>query len=258
MAEIPNRTLSRGLRMLELLGKHPQGLALYELAQQLDLPRSTAFNLARTLTELEYICFDPKTNLYTLGLRLFEVGSAAVEKIDMLSLIRGCMMEIYHQINETVHLGVRTDLDVLYIDKIESTQMVRMTSHVGGRQPLYATALGKAILAGMRDEQVRLLYRHASFIPMTEHTTASFDELMRQLAEIRQRGYAIEQNESVQGISCAAVALRDQLGQPMYAISVSAPSYRASLDDLMAYGALLLAAKEKIEHFTRVSGFTAR
>ena len=208
MADVPNRTLGRGLKMLELLSRHPEGLALFELAQMLELPRSTAFNLARTLTDLDYTFFNAETNRYTLGLRMFEVGSAA----------------IYQQINETMHLGIRSDLDVLYIDKIESTRSIRMTSYVGRRTPMYCTALGKAILAGMNEDLVRALYRQNPFTALTEHTTASRQELMQQLAVIRQRGYATERDESVQGVSCAAVALPDQSGQPMYAISVSVPS----------------------------------
>ena len=71
MADVPNRTLGRGLKMLELLSRHPEGLALFELAQMLELPRSTAFNLARTLTDLDYTFFNAETNRYTLGLRMF-------------------------------------------------------------------------------------------------------------------------------------------------------------------------------------------
>lgn len=254
MADVPNRTLGRGLKMLELLSRHPEGLALFELAQMLELPRSTAFNLARTLTDLDYTFFNAETNRYTLGLRMFEVGSAAIQRIDILSVIRSCMTEIYQQINETMHLGIRSDLDVLYIDKIESTRSIRMTSYVGRRTPMYCTALGKAILAGMNEDLVRALYRQNPFTALTEHTTASRQELMQQLAIIRQRGYATERDESVQGVSCAAVALPDQSGQPMYAISVSVPSYRVEDADIHRYGRMLLDARAKIERFSRAAG----
>ena len=256
MAEIPNRTLSRGLRMLELLGTHPEGLALYELADRLDLPRSTAFNLARTLTDLDYLVFDANTNRYSLGLRMFEVGSAAIQRIDILSVIRRCMTEVYHQINETMHLGIRAEMDVLYIDKLESTRSIRMTSYVGCRQPMYATALGKAILAGMTDAQVSSLYRRCNFQPMTEHTISSRAELLQQLEIIRNRGYALERDESAQGVSCAAVAIEDQAGAPMYAISVSVPSFRVSDEELDRYGRLLLAARNQVNRYARAASFT--
>ena len=256
MAEIPNRTLSRGLKMLEMLSQNPDGLALFELAQAMELPRSTAFNLARTLTDLDYVWFNAETNRYTLGLKMFEVGSMAIQRIDILSVIRSCMTEINQQINETMHLGIRTERDVLYIDKMESTRSIRMTSYVGRRVPMYTTALGKAILAGLKDNYVGALYRTTEFNAQTKRTISSRQELLRQLALIRERGYAIERDESVQGISCAAVALNDHQGQPMYAISVSVPSFRVTEMDLERYGRMLLAAKEKIERFSRAAQVT--
>ena len=128
MAELPNRTLGRGLAMLELLSQRPDGLKLYEIADALGLARSTAFNLARTLVELDYAWFDAQTNRYTLGLKMFEVGSASLHRLDIVAVIRNCMTEIYRQINETMHLGVRAEKDILYIDKIESTRSIRMIS----------------------------------------------------------------------------------------------------------------------------------
>ncbi len=253
MAATLNRTLLRGMKLLELLAGQPEGLALYELADRLELPRSTAYNLARTLTEMDYLWFDPVTNRYTLGLRMFEVGSAAIQRIDILSVIRSCMTEVYQQINETMHLGIRTEKDVLYIDKMESTRSIRMTSYVGCRQALYSTALGKAILAGMPEDEVRSLYHRTVFKASTPQTITSREELMHALSAIRERGYAIERDESVQGISCAAVALPDESGKPMYAVSVSVPSYRVADMELERYGRLLVAAKDKIVRFYRAA-----
>ena len=185
MAELPNRTLGRGLAMLELLSQRPDGLKLYEIADALGLARSTAFNLARTLVELDYAWFDAQTNRYTLGLKMFEVGSASLHRLDIVAVIRNCMTEIYRQINETMHLGVRAEKDILYIDKIESTRSIRMISYMGSRAPLYCTALGKAILADLPDAQVRALYRRTTFTQFTEHTVAALPDLLRQLAQVR-------------------------------------------------------------------------
>ena len=113
MAEIPNRTLQRGLDMLELLGAHAEGLALCELAQALRLPRSTAFNLAQTLTRLGYATQREDTGKYRLGLKMFEIGAGAMHQVDVMELIRGCMAEVHHKINETMHLGVRAEREAV-------------------------------------------------------------------------------------------------------------------------------------------------
>lgn len=251
MAELPNRTLSRGLSMLELLSKHPDGLQLYEMADELGLARSTTFNLARTLVGMDYAWFDAQTNRYTLGLKMFEVGSAALHRMDIMSAIRNCMTEIYRQINETMHLGVRAEKDILYIDKIESTRSIRMISYMGSRAPLYCTALGKAILADMTDVQIRTLYRRTAFTQFTQHTVASLPELLQQLSQIRAQGYALERDEHDPGVCCVAVSLPASQNHPQYAMSISAPNFRMDDADMDRYGIMLLGAKAKIKRYAR-------
>ena len=251
MAELPNRTLGRGLAMLELLSQRPDGLKLYEIADALGLARSTAFNLARTLVELDSAWFDAQTNRYTLGLKMFEVGSASLHRLDIVAVIRNCMTEIYRQINETMHLGVRAEKDILYIDKIESTRSIRMISYMGSRAPLYCTALGKAILADLPDAQVRALYRRTTFTQFTEHTVATLPDLLRQLAQVRAQGYALERDEHDPGVCCVAVSLPAPQNHPQYAVSVSAPNFRMDDVDMDRYGRMLLVAKGKIARYAR-------
>jgi len=251
MAEVPNRTLQRGLNMLELLSRHPGGLALYELGEMLNLPRSTAFNLAHTLTDLDYAWFNPETGKYSLGLRMFEVGSGAINSIDVMRVIRGCMAEIHQQVNETMHLGIASGMDMLYIDKLESTRSIRMISYVGSRAPLYGTALGKAVLATMRDEEVRAMYREIPLKPIGPNTITRLPALIEQLRAIRERGYAVEREEYNEGVCCVGVALKNRDGRALYALSVSAPVFRVGDAEIERYSDLLLQAQPRIERFLR-------
>lgn len=251
MAEIPNRTLQRGLDMLELLGTHAEGMALCELAQALRLPRSTAFNLAQTLTKLGYATQQEDTGKYRLGLKMFEIGAGAMHQIDVMEVIRGCMAEVHHTINETMHLGVRVERDTLYIDKLDSTRSVRMTSYVGARAPLYCTALGKAILSTMDDAEVRALYANAPLTAVTPHSITSLDRLLEQLAEVREKGYAVEREENNENVCCVAVPLRNREGCAVYALSVSAPSFRMGDEELAHCASLLLGIQPRIEPFLK-------
>ena len=251
MAEVPNRTIKRGLTMLELLGAHPEGLALCELAEALNLPRSTAFNLAHTLTRLDYAWYNEDTGKYALGLKMFEIGSSAINRIDVMKVVRGAMAQIHREVNETMHLGIASDREMLYIDKMESTRSIRMSSYVGSRAPLYCTALGKAVLSTMRDEQVTKMYRHTILQAMTPRTITSVPLLIEQLALIRQKGYAVEREEYNEGVCCAAVALRDGEGRAVYALSVSAPVFRVGEAEFEHYAELLLIAQQRIERFLK-------
>ena len=119
-----------------------------------------------------------------------------------------------------VHLGVRAERDTLYIDKLDSTQSIRMTSYVGSRAPLYCTALGKAILSTMDDDEVRRLYADVPMTALTPHSITSLDRLLEQLAEVRSMGYAVEREESNENVCCVAIPLRNREGRAVYALSV--------------------------------------
>ncbi len=251
MPETINRTLARGLEMLELLGEHPEGLELNQIAKQMMLPKSSAFNLVYTLVHLKYVRKQEETGRYQLGLRLFEVGSAAVHHVDITSVLRQYMGDIAKVCNETMHCGVLSGMDVLYIDKIESTQSIRMSSHVGTRMPLYATAMGKAFLACLPDIKVREMYANIPLAELTPHTIASLEDLIGQLAQIRRLGYATENQESNLNVSCIGIAILNRDDLPEYALSISAPSFRMEEKEILAYGQLLLRAKRKIERVLR-------
>lgn len=246
MAEIVNRTLQRGLSMLELLSEHPEGLELHDIAKTLDLPKSSAHNLAQTLVSARYLSQD-SAGRYRLTLKTFEVGAPVAQTTDVTQVMRQYMQEAFAACNETMHCGVISGRDVLYVDKIESTQSIRMASHVGLRMPLYATSMGKAFLAAMEDSEVRALYARVALTPLTSHTITDLDTLIRQLGEIRSRGYATEDQENAENVTCIGVAVTDRDHRPTYALSISAPTFRMTPETAATCGALLLRAKRRIE-----------
>jgi IclR family KDG regulon transcriptional repressor len=249
MAEAANRSLARGLDMLELLGKSPRGLALHEIARALALPKSSASNLVRTLLDKRFAQYDADTQLYSLSLRAFEVGSAALAGMDIESVLRTHMRGIAESCNETVHCGVPDGTDVVYVDKIESTRSIRMASRIGARMPLYCTAMGRAILACMPDEQVTRLLAHQRFEPLTAHTLSSLEDLLRELAVVRTRGYADECEETNENVCCVGVAVCGRDGAARYAISISAPTFRVGASEMSGYAQLLLDAKKQIKRY---------
>lgn len=249
MAEVLNRSLARGLDMLELLSEAPKGLALHEISRSLSLPKSSAFNLIHTLLSKRFVQYDPQTQLYALSLRAFEVGSAALAGTDIEWLLHAHMREIAAECNETVHCGVPDGADVVYVGKVESTRSIRMTSRIGARMPLYCTAMGRAILACLSDEQALALLEHQRLEPVTPHTVSSREALLRELAVTRAHGYATEREETNENVCCVGVAIRGREGSARYAISISAPIFRAGEADMRGYARLLLKAQGQIERY---------
>ena len=249
MTETVNRTLQRGLTILELLSEHPDGLELHEIARALDLPKSSAHNLIKTLLSMRYVRLVGAR--YQLTLKTFEVGAAVVQTTDVTQVLRQYMQQAFAECNETMHCGVLSGRDVLYIDKIESTQSIRMASHVGIRMPLYATAMGKAFLAAMSDSEVRALYPEERLTPLTDHTIPDVEALIAQLDAIRARGWSMELQENADNVSCVGVAILGRDGRAAYALSISAPSFRMTPETMATCGALLLRAKRRIERVLR-------
>ena len=250
MAEAANRTLQRGLNMLELLAEHPDGLELHEIATALELPKSSAHNLVQTLLAARYVRLTPAAR-YQLTLKTFEVGSAAVQAMDASQVLRQYMLKAFAECNETMHCGVLSGEKVLYIDKIESTRSIRMASHVGILMPLHATAMGKAFLAAMDVRQARRLLGDTPLERLTDNTVTDPDALMAQLAEIRERGWALETEENTESVCCLSVAICGRDGQPVYALSISVPAFRMTAELREQYAPLLLRAKRKIERVLR-------
>lgn len=250
MTEAANRTLQRGLTILELLSERPEGLELHEIAKELALPKSSAHNLMQTLLALRYVRLTPASR-YQLTLKTFEVGAAVVQTTDVTQVLRQYMQQAFAECNETMHCGVLSGKEVLYIDKIESTQSIRMASHVGIRMPLYATAMGKAFLAEMSDDEIRALYPEGNLPALTPHTITTVEELIHQLDDIRQRGWAMEVQENAENVSCVGVAVLGRDNRPAYALSISAPSFRMTEEQLENCAALLRRAKRRIERVLR-------
>ncbi|MDR3052117.1 MAG: IclR family transcriptional regulator [Oscillospiraceae bacterium] len=246
-----NRSLARGLDILALLSETPRGLALHEIARALRLPKSSAFNLIHTLLEKQFLRYDADTAHYALSLRMFELGASARLHISAESVIRRYMREISTACNETVHCGVLDGMDVVYVDKVESTRSIRMSSRIGMRLPLYCTAMGRAMLATLPDDAVRARLAGQRFQSLTPRTISDMDALLRELAAVRAQGYASESEETNENVCCVGVAIRGRDGDAQYAISVSMPTFRAEEAPRTLAIQQLLRAQRKIEQFLR-------
>ena len=146
-----------------------------------------------------------------------------------------------------MHSGIRSGNEVLYIDKIESTQSIRMSSKIGMRLPLHCTAMGKAFLSQMDDDAICTLYPDEQLPVMTPHTVSTRTELLSQVHRFRDLGYAMENEENTENVSCIAVCVSEHDHAPVYALSFSIPSFRMTEEKQVACVSLLQHAKAQIE-----------
>ena len=218
----PVQSIDRLFDIIEILSASSGGMLLTELSAASGLHVSTAHRLLNSLVDRGYAYKDSGTGKYKLTLRFFEIGCQASRALDIISVCRPFLDALSDFAQETVHLVKRDGVYVIYLYKSEPSQMlVRMASHVGGSSPLYCTAVGKAILSRLDDKEVESVWNASTIRRITANTIVDLPSLKLQLADIRQKGYAVDQEENEIGVCCVAAPILDWQGVPIAAASVS-------------------------------------
>ncbi|MDX6349990.1 MAG: IclR family transcriptional regulator, acetate operon repressor [Streptomyces sp.] len=237
-------SLRRALGIVMFLAEdrgHPQGATLTELATGLQLSKSTVLRLVAPLRELRLVDQDPESGRYRLGPQNALLGQIYLERLDVRQAASPLLHRLAQDAGETVHLVSFEPPEIVYIDKVESVQPVRMHSRIGNRQPAYCTATGKAFLAHAAEDVIESVIA-AGMPPRTADTLTSPERLRADLALVRQRGYSVDDVENEQDIRCVAAPVFDHTGSVATAVSVSGPSSRVTRDRVPGIGALLIAA----------------
>ena len=232
--------------MLDALAAEGPDLSLGEIAEKLDLHKSTAHRLIMVMERHNLIERNSVTGRYRLGLKLFELGTRAVARLDLRERARPVLERLVLETSETVHLCILDDTEVVYLDKVEPARSVRMASRVGTRNPAYCTAVGKAILAYLPEAQVEAIVRKHGLKAVTANTITSFLDLKSELAKIREQGYSVDNEEIEEGLRCVSSVVRDFSGGPVAAISVSAPAFRLTQEKVKSVSLPVVAAAHAI------------
>jgi len=222
-----NKTLTnsvvKAFRILDILAEQGE-IGVTELARTLNMHKATVYRFLLTMKEMGYLKKDLKTDKYSLTLKLFELGSSALGRLSILEEARPVMKKISENTAETIHLAVLEGGEVVYIEKFDSPQTLRMYSRIGRRAPAYCTGLGKALLAWAPPSVVERVCRNLR--GFTKNTITDPAALKRALAEIRKNGYSTDNEEHEDGIRCVAAPIKDLSGEVVAALSISGPSMR--------------------------------
>ena len=221
-------TLGKGLDVLDLLADKGS-LSVSGAAKYLGINRASAHRFLATLQQWGYVRKDID-GLYGLSLKLFELGQKAVGRLEIVNVSRPYLQELSDLYHETVNLGHWENQEILHIDKINSPEILRMDQPIGGRAPVYCTALGKAILSALPESELERYLTNVKFKRFTKNTATSCESLVKELIKCRRQGYAIDNEELVRGLRCVASAVYDHNGFPSYAVSVSGPAIRITLE----------------------------
>ncbi len=231
-------TVIKALDILACLAEHRRPMTAQAVAQACDISRPTAYRLLATLGSRGFVRTDSNYQ-YSLGTRLLSLGRIVLDSIDLPELARPYLHELCSISNETANLSILDETELLYIGKEESLHtlqkqvFVNMRSDVGTRIMPHCSAMGKAILAYLAPETFEaLLQKSLPLKVYTSHTIIDADDLRRELEQICQQGYAIDDREVDEGTRCVAAPIFDNSGQVAAAMSIAGPTYRLKLDRL--------------------------
>lgn len=224
--------VARAADVLDLFLTGAATLSMPEICATLGLPRATVHDLVSTLVGRDYLAPVPdQPHRYRLGLRLFQLGNAYAEQLDLAREGARIAAEVAAVCEETVHVAVLEHTEVVYVAKVDSTHSVRMVSAVAKRLPAHCTAVGKMLLSDLPAAEFARRYPPDVALPaMTDHSITSATRLADQLAEIRQRGLAFDDCESNVSVACVAAGVRDRTRAMVAAMSISVPTVRWSPD----------------------------
>jgi IclR family acetate operon transcriptional repressor len=221
-----NQSLTRALTLLERLSESDTGMHLTDLSYQLGMPAATVHRLLSTFEELDFVEQDPDEGSWFIGLKAFTVGNAFLKRRDFVASARPHMHALVDECGETVNLGVIDDGEVVFISQVESQEVMRMIVRLGSRSPIHASGVGKAMLANMPEQRVTRILQQRGLARYTDHTIDSPATLRDELEQVRQQGYALDDEEHAVGLRCVAAPIFDENGQALAAISLSGPKAR--------------------------------
>lgn len=212
--------------ILDLLGSNQKELSLGEISKKLGFPKPTTHGLLSTLINLRYIKKSSVTGFYSLGIRLFELGSTVTNNWDFRKIAVPYMENLLEELHETVQLAVLADGEVLYVDKRESRQSLRVVSDIGMRLPAHCTSLGKILLAYKDEKGLQKILGNRELKKFTKNTITDSELLRHELLKIKQLGYAVDNEEFMEGLFCVAAPIIDYKSIVVAALSVSGPVRR--------------------------------
>lgn len=239
------QSLDRAIALLRVVAD-ADGMALAEIARRAELPVSTVHRLLTTLEKRQLVNHDQSTGFWTVGLGLFRIGAAYLRIRKLPDIGRPVIRRLLHETDETVNLAMFDAMELVVVAQAEAHAPLRAFFRLGARQPLHATAAGKAVLAAASPSFRGACLMQVRYEPFTTSTHRGERTLMDDVAEIPARGYAVDMEEHAPGMRAVAAAILNEWREPVGAVSVSAPSVRMSEDRIARLGRRVAAAAEQM------------
>ena len=222
------QAVSHALDLLEQFHGEVDELGVTELSKRLKLHKNNIFRLLATLESRGYIEQNRVTENYRLGLKTLELGQTFIRQLGLLRQSRPVLEEIVRACNETAYVAIVKDFNSIYLDAVETDKTVRVVTRVGCRLPAYCSAAGKVQIASINEEELDNYINNTDFKSFTNNTITDREKLRKELQQVLENGYAIDDEELDVGVKCVSAPIRDYTRRIVGAVSISGPSIRFS------------------------------
>ena len=233
------QSVDRALSILETLAEDDEGYRLSDLAVRTGLSASTVHRLLATLESRRFVQFDRAESKWHVGVRSFTVGASFARRRNFSTQAIPYLRKLRDLTRETANLAVVDDEFIIVLTRMESREIMRSLTQMGGRVPMVTSGVGKAVLATYSDEDVGAVIRHHGMPRLTEKSIVRPSDLFKELEKIRKQGFAIDDEEACMGLRCIAAVVYNDCAEPLAAISVSGMTSRLTDDRLPEIGQIV-------------------
>jgi IclR family acetate operon transcriptional repressor len=240
-------TVLRTFRILEALAGADRGRGVSELSLDLGLAKSTTFSILNTLEQLGYV-FKDDASKYYLSAKLFSLGSVVVNRMDSRKAATPILRHIVEETRETANLATLQRGEGIIIDTFPGPHTVTVNTFPGERVSLHSTAIGKALLAWLPDEEREAILANKGLLRRTPKTITSLTEFKAELRQTRERGYSTDDEEDFPGLRCVGAPVFDHTGRVVAAISLTVPAQRLPVSKMEALAAVVVAGAMKVSN----------
>jgi IclR family pca regulon transcriptional regulator len=224
--------LGRGLSVLEAFSRESPSLSLTEIADATGLSKSTAFRFTHTLEELGFLNRDPETKQYRPGLKVLRLGFTALNSLEMGQIAQPHLKALSAGCGWTSNMTVRDEVEIVYVARNKTRQILSVDLHLGSRLPVYCTSMGKAQLIDLSRQELHDLLGEGPYEERGPNTITTLDALVAELDQVRQQQYAVADEELAPGLRAVAAPVRGHMERVVAAVNVSVPSVRVSSREL--------------------------
>lgn len=236
------QVMSRGFQILDLLADSRDELGPTTLAARLSLHRSTIHRILMVLERHGLVRRSPARGKYSLGMKLFELGNRAIAQLDLPERAKPFLHKLVQETGEDAHICILDGTEMLSIAHVEGPCRVRIPATIGRRTPIHCTSVGKALIAYLPDAALEDLIAQLPLRRYTNRTLVTGAALQAELMRVRQRGFAIDNQEIEAGLRCVGAPIRNYTGRVIASMSVAGPAFRLKNERLPAFVRAVMTA----------------